>query len=316
MKAETLTSPANIRRPASTGPNPAGLNLRVTGIRLAGICALLVSLSSCVTPIVDPPLGPFPGAVALTLGTGADPVRSDEVGTAQTDVYKVTVPADPAATGDLLYFEAVPATPVKLRLTLYNGDGEPVLQSDSADYFGPSGAAQTATRPLTDQAIGVVPICRGPCVLEPAPLTPGQPERVYYLKVEAPADAAGVAVEGVAYGLYLYSDVFSDTGEPVNNDRNTAVSVSGDATGALETLGDEDWYRADTAATRISLASGAAALSLRAEVFFENGTVVSSVPVGTPFTLPQAPQRFLVRVYADIDRAAVAGDSTYTLTFE
>ena len=272
--------------------------------------AALLLLAGCVTTVPDPspPPGPFPNAANVALGADNAPAVSGDAGPGAADVYKLTLPADLANTNGLLYAEAVPATgaaPDALSLTLFDSTGAAVLASSSADFFGP-GTAPSAAR-IGAQAITVSPICRGPCVLARVPQTPNQ-EDVFYVRVEATQTAP--------YALYLFTGSFADTGEPANDERNTAVTVTGSETGALETLGDSDWYRSSAAATRVTLNSSAAALSPRAEIFLEDGTSVASVPAGQPFVSTLAPQRFLVRVFADARRAAVAGGSTYNLMFE
>lgn len=270
--------------------------------------AALLALAGCVTVPAQPtpPAGPFPNAADVALGSSSAPVRTGEATAAAPVVYKLTLPADLANTNRLLYAEAVGADgtpPEALTVRLYDSAGTALLTSSSPDFFT---AAETPTpaRPVAPQAVTVTPICRGPCVLTRTPETPD----VFYLEV--------TATQNVPYSLYLYTEAFADAGEPGNNDRNTAVTVTGNETGALETLGDEDFYRSSTSVTRVSLESGAAALALRAEVFLEDGTLAGSAAVGQAFSSAFAPQRFLVRVYSDARRAAVAGDSVYTLTFE
>ena len=280
----------------------------------SGLAALLL-LAGCITTLPpSPPPGPFPNAVNVALGADNAPAVSGDVGPGAADVYKLTLPADLANTNGLLYAEAVPpatgVAPDALSLTLFDSTGTAVLASGSADFFGPGGApsaARVGAARVGAQAITVAPICRGPCVLARVPPTPNQ-EDVYYVRVEG--------AQAASYALFLFTSTFADTGEPVNDARNTAVTVTGSETGALETLGDEDFYRSSAAATRVTLRSSATALSLRAEIYGENGTLIQAVPVGTPFVSTFAPERFLVRVFSDARRAAVAGGSTYTLTFE
>lgn len=275
----------------------------------------LLLLGGCVTAIVEPnpPPGPFPNASDVSLGSSATPILNDEATATTPDVYKFTLPAELADTNALLYAEVVGAVgtaPDALSVTLYDSAGEALLTSSSPDFFESAELptpARTVTSTVTPQAIRVAPVCRGPCVLERLPQTPGQ-EDVVYLEVEA--------TQNVPYALYLYTDVFADTGETANDNRNTAVVVTGSETGALETLGDSDFYRSSTAATQVRLESSAAALSLRAEIFLEDGTPAGFAAVGQPYSSTLAPNRFLVRVYADTPRAAVAGRSTYALTFE
>ena len=279
----------------------------------SGLATLLL-LAGCVTTLPpSPPPGPFPSAAAVSLGADNTPAVSGDAGPGAADIYRLTLPADLVNTDRLLYAEAVPAAGAAtdaLSLTLFDSAGAAVLSSSSADFFGPGGAPSTAragAARVGAQAIRVAPICRGPCVLARVPQTPNQ-EDVFYVRVEGTQTAP--------YALYLFTGPFADTGEPINDARNTAVTVTGSETGALETLGDEDFYRSSAAATRVTLSSSASALSPRAEIFLEDGTSVGLVPVNQPFVSTLAPQRFLVRVFADARRAAVAGDSTYTLTFK
>lgn len=277
--------------------------------------AALLLLAGCVTTVPDPspPPGPFPNAAGAALGADNAPAVSGDAGPGAADVYKLTLPADLANTNGLLYAEAVPGTgaaPDALSLTLFDSTGTAVLASSSADFFGPGpapSAARIGAARVGAQAITVTRVCNGPCVLARVPQTPNQ-EDVFYVRVEA--------TQSAPYALYLFTGSFADTGEPANDERNTAVTVTGSETGALETLNDSDWYRSSAAATRVTLNSSAAALSPRAEIFLEDGTSVASVPAGQPFVSTLAPQRFLVRVFADTPRAAVAGVSTYNLMFE
>jgi hypothetical protein len=145
---------------------------------------------------------------------------------------------------------------------------------------------------------------------------PTDDDSTIYVRVAATGDLA-------AYSLYVYGTDFVDTGEP-NNTADTAVDVPvvlgiGSDSGAIEVMGDTDWYRPEGPVGTVSLTLGANVpdqLDLIATVHAADGSseVLATLDRDNPgFSGP--PERYYVRISEDSDRAAVAARSNYTVTF-
>ncbi len=252
---------------------------------------LLLSLVLAACSIVVGPLDPFPNATAVS---SADPTTAAVAGTLsnnETIVYKVDVSA--TRSKDLLYAEA----DQDLDLTVYRADGSVYASSNSADGFSSGLAGLGATvQGMQAQAIGVDVFCRGSCVI-----------------AKATTDSVFVKVTNRAaspknFKLFVFGDTYADTNEPANDSAATAPLVNNSDSGAIETLGDVDYYEM-TANGTVRFDTKTTALDIRAYV--EDTTFV--LRDGETY---EALAGDIVRVEVNgKSQAAASAVSSYTLSY-
>lgn len=234
------------------------------------------SSASAQVEILLPVVVPDGRPVTITLGAG------------QSAWFDVRLPAG----ADLLYLEAAPG------LLLGAKQGGRAYVSNSAGRFG-LGSAAAAPGSLLPQAVDVNAICGGPCIL----LAPaGGPVSVGVTNSSGqPLRAQFVA----------YPDSFSDEAEP--NDRaSAATTLAGSTSGAIELVGDRDYYRAASAG-RVTFEYPATSIALRATLYSASGVRRGTLGNGAPAVVAAGD---LVVVEAVGDFAAPAGRSLYFLTLE
>lgn len=223
--------------------------------------------------------GTSPGAVAArpTIGAG----RSAQ--------YEVVVPA--AAGKGLLYLETTSG------LVLQAAQGDDVYYSATPDRFTRgSPGADAALRP---QAIVSNVLCQGPCILLPA--TGGS----VMVSIANPTSAT------VRANLVAYVDRFSDANEP-NDGAGTATPLLAHDSGAIELIGDRDYYRVSRAG-RLLFENPPTTIALRATVYDAAGSQVATLRDGGTV---QVSDGFHVVVEAEGENAAPSGRSFYFLTLD
>lgn len=188
-----------------------------------------------------------------------------------------------------------------LRLAVHDENRLPYASSTSPAFFAAGlDAFSTALAPegLGAQGIGVARACRGACVIREAVAGTS------YVRITNPTTTSQ------AFELYAYVGGFDDSGEDANDARATAIGLEGSDQGAIETLGDQDYYRVSQAGT-LSFSSGSA-LELRAEVSQSDGKVLVTLRPGESYE--RAFPGDIVRVYeSGDDRAGAASASRYVL---
>jgi hypothetical protein len=236
---------------------------------------------------------PFPGAEQVSAGTDPNSAAdSDSVAGNGSKVYDVTVSGG-AASSDLLYLELDTES---ASLVVYNSAGTAIASSADASGFIAGGSASV----LGTAGIDVAVICRGSCVI-----------------LEASAGSYFVEVNNQTGGtlnfdLYAFGDPFQDDNEPSNDLPATAPTLGTGDEGAIETLGDEDWFIVNTGGlVRFESTSD---LDLRATVSKANGDPIASLSPGQATTVLATDR---VRVYEiGGDAAGPAGESGYSLAIE
>lgn len=181
---------------------------------------------------------PPPEATELTVGTETGAVHEFTLRSGGTEYFTVPTAGLDGEFDHLMVIEVRPATP-GIRLDLTDGTGGAVIATSSGpdSFASPSGAQPASTLTsggLEPEAIraGVSP-CEGPCVvLRPT----GAPEQFEV------TNASGVAEE---LSIFVYPSLFVDTFEPRNDDSVTPslYNIGETGEGALETLGDVDWWQ-------------------------------------------------------------------------
>lgn len=238
-------------------------------LRLCGsiVVAILV-LSACQITVT--PTDPFPNAESRQAVTDPfEAVASASLTPGARDEYEIMVPADQRSSTRLLYLE-LDAT---LDLRVYSRTGSLVASSMTAEYFG---TKELGLSPLSggiaSAGIRVPVTCRGSCVLLPA-----NTDRVF-LSITNETNSTA------SYNLYAFTDITEDTTETQNNNPDTAPVITTATSsadfekGAIETLGDVDYYYVDVNTSQSFLMSTQSLLPLRARIHATDGQVYELTP--------------------------------------
>jgi hypothetical protein len=269
---------------------------------LLSLAALAVVLSACQITGV----GPFPGAV-LREATQSDPsgqtvLYEGSLRDTESFVIAVRVPSNlttvdgrPAA----LYVEATG----EVEMLVHDWNGTPLAESASKWIFTPPPRRSSALGAhLSTQAVAITYNCVGPCAILPAQA------QTYYVRLR---NTTGSTIN---YEFYAYTRQFDDLNEPGNNTRDGRVDFNTTESGAIETLGDEDWFRVQRSGTlSLTLQSGTL-LFIRADLYRAGET--------TPYTtLADGQSRSVVagdiiRVYEEDGSAGPSNSSMYNLRIQ
>lgn len=272
---------------------------------LAAVAVLAVVLAGCQITITPDPTPTFPPSLSgsfdaevfvPTLGDAPEVQASSSLQAQQTRYYRVDVPT----ARDLLFAEVDGSD---LRVTLYTSSGTVRAASESSRYFGPD-AASIASAAVGTASLSTTFFCIGPCAA-----------------IEPTASSYVIGVRNLAnsprtFDLFAYTMDATDENEP--NDgagAPTSFGAADEPIGAIEALGDEDWY-VYTGVSNQTLRFTVWNLDLDLVLEFPNDdpvTVVEGTLDGT--TTPLFPGD-VFRVYS---RAGLAGPSTesrYQITLE
>lgn len=214
-------------------------------------------------------------------------------------LWDVIVPA--GVSGDVLYLEVQNAESIQVRRganIYYSTDASTFRRlTGSASALAGTDAARVSPG-LGAQAIAVGRVCQGPCVLLPnaggATLT-----------VHNPGSAARQVT------IRLSAEAFNDLNEP--NDQQTAATLlaAGTDGGAIELVGDVDWFEVTQDGTLTFDTSPA--LDLRAIVYDQAGARLNNLSPGVPM---QVEAGYRVDVRARAPEAGPSGASAYYLTLD
>lgn len=271
------------------------MNLLRPSLRWVSLLGLAMLLAACtVTFVFDPPITATVTAQVTTSPTAR--LANEVLGGGATAYYRVEVPT----ARDLLYVEVVGAN---LRISLYTASGSTVGVSDSPTYFASSlatlamsGAVGATSDDVEALAIDVAYACLGPCVAtRPSAAT-------YYVKVENRSSTSQ------PFDLFAYTFDHNDTFEP-NDSSSSAVIVAGesDLIGAIETVGDQDWFHYTGASAR-TLEFSASTASLDLALIVDGGPTLVAGDTGVVYP----GERF--RVVSAAQRAGPSGTSGYVIS--
>ena len=272
---------------------------RVYGIVGMAVIATLV-LAACEVRVSVSPR--FPDAVRVSaVTTRDDPVSQGELRAGESIVYRVRVDSSVAAAGDLLYTEVDTGT--SLSMVQYRSDGTPFASSRRPEFFASGLAALDAADVLAPQEVITTRVCRGACVIRDAGTG------TVFVELENQTGSR------VSYSLFAFVEDFQDEHEPGNRSRGGAVPLIDFDSGALETLGDVDWFVADRDGDfRFSSDSE---VRPRAEIRTADGEPLSPPEILMPGETRQIFAGETIRVFSeDRDRAAAAGHSFYVVEIE
>lgn len=255
------------------------------------------STSGYAVTIGDVATSPIDGTYTAQDTTSPSELVSTSVAAFATRTFRVNVPT----ARDLLYAEAVGTG---LRVRLLTTGGSTLAVSDTPDYFtvGLSRSAAAAAPSLAPAAIDVQFSCLGPCAAV-------RPSAGAYL-VEVQNLTSGAK----SFDFYAYTfdaNDLNDRGAASNDSVSTATVIpgTGSQSGAIEWLGDEDWFSYTGAADRV-LAFSVLDTALGLRLSFEDGTTVEGTLGGLTTNL-YPNDRF--RVYSGSNRAGPSATSGYFL---
>jgi hypothetical protein len=273
----------------------------------ASLAALL--LAACQVTVQPIPFEPdLAGTVSAQDTTNPSPRAFNvAVQPGATLYFRVDVPT----ARDLLYGEAVGAT--GLRVRWLNANGTTLAVSESPAYFAGDVQALEVTADasaLDPSTIAVQFNCDGPCVaIAPTAST-------YYLSVHNRANSPR------SFDLYAYTfaaNDLNDRGANSNQTASSAVTFSGPTTlsGAIELVGDRDWFAYTGNVTRV-LEFSPLDLSLDLRLRFEPragfpDTELTGAP-GDRTTNLVPGDRF--QVYSASGRAGPSGTSGYFIEIQ
>jgi hypothetical protein len=270
--------------------------------RLAAISTFALLLTACQVTVgppttFDPPIA---ATVEAEDTTGPEALRSGvTLQPGATLFYRVDVPSP----RDLLYGEAV-GTGLLVRWRTMGGSTLAV--SESPTYFAGSVndlavAAAEAHAGVDTSALAAQYVCLGPC----AAIAPTASS--YLLSVQNTTNSTQ------AFDLFAYTfdaNDQNDRGAADNQTRANATPISaGTEVGAIELVGDRDWFRYTGSAGQIlqfDVFDPALGLRLR----FEDGTTLTGA-TGSRTTTLQVGDHF--QVFSAAGRAGPSGTSGYTI---
>jgi hypothetical protein len=206
------------------------------------------------TATIDPPTAPPAPIVTANIAVGG------------TNYFTVTVPADVAASGKAFYIDAFPtAADVPLRLTVFSADRKAYASSISKNFFALGETALPAAQGLAPATITPgANICLGSCVIQSAKAD------TFYVRITNPQSTA------IQYQLFAFVSGFGDANEDANNAVATATSLTTTEVGAIEELGDVDYYRVSTAGRTLRFNATVTDLGLQA-IVTRSGTILATL---------------------------------------
>jgi len=266
---------------------------RFAALPLLGL--LLAGCNLTITP--NPPItitGDLVAEVYDPLGNQSPAVQeSGQIGANETLYFELSVPS----ARDLLFAEVEGSD---LRVRLLTEGGSTLAVSNSSRYFASSTAGLSALAEVGLENISTNFFCVGPCAAV-------RPQTNAYLV--ALRNLAGTSR---SYELSAFTMDATDLNEP-NGSPASAVGfgAADPVRGAIEWLGDEDWFRYDGASVRqlsLQVFDLAPGVSLQ---FQSDGVVVRGTLAGATVELRPGD---VFRVYSQDGRAGPSASSRYTIT--
>jgi hypothetical protein len=223
----------------------------------ASLIASLILLAGCT--IVVEPFDPVTRPVSASADP-LSPVQTVTLGSSEEVWYEVSVSSNLVSSSDVIYFEAEPQgfadTSGVLSLRLYASSGTVLASSVSPAGFGAGTTTLTsASASEFSPAIVNAVNCRGPCIILPSA------SGTFLIRVR------NISGSTITVNFFAFGDQFADGNEPFNDSEQGAVGlvVNDEDTGAIETLGDVDWYVVNERGTFLFTSLSSA--ELRAEVW-------------------------------------------------
>lgn len=211
----------------------------------------------------QPPDDTIDVSVTAANNDPTQPVKSVSLGNGDEQVFAVTVSQDVAGFG-LLYVELDREVDLEVMTGAY---GTVNYSSSSLAYFGSGseGLGTAAAAGLGPQAVTLSVTCRGSCVI--LELAAGG---TFYVRVTNPGPSTNVS-------LYVYGDDYGDEYEPENDTLQGAPTFQFFDSGAIETVGDVDYWYFE-APTTVTFDTNDLAIPLEAWILDAAGNLVGDGP--------------------------------------
>ena len=253
------------------------------------------SFSGSIDIMVDA----FLGAERLTAGTDRDTtILSGSLPANSFKLLIIDVPSEVADVGEALYIELDQS----LELSVFDSDRGLYASSSSAAFFATGDEGLNSTGLATLDLPFVIGGCRGSCVIQDATATS------HFVKIENTTNV------NVTYSLYAFVENYQEAGENENDSVSGAISLGSGVSeaGAIESLGDIDYYEAASSGTLTLLDTSWS--EVRVDITGSDGTAETLQP-GESFGRLRTDD--LIKVYeVSGDRAAAAKESKYTILID
>ncbi len=241
-------------------------------------------------------LDPLPADETVSIsgeGSADTAITSTTLASGASRVFQIDVPN---ATAQALIIELDKA----LELSVFDATKTLYASSVSQDSFA-RGAAALSTTALETSAISTNVFCRGSCVYQDA---------AGKTRVFAKVENKGTSTVNVS--LFAYAENYRDLGEPNNNSISTATGLSTADAGALESLGDVDFYVVTGSGGLFSFVAANNEVSPQAQIF--NGEVLFAT-ITSGQTQEVSPGN-VIKIFSSTDLAAASDVSRYSLQIE
>ncbi|MBX3143069.1 MAG: hypothetical protein KF813_04885 [Trueperaceae bacterium] len=277
--------------------------MKLRNLALVGAALALSLLVSCVI-IVEPNPWPPSGAVNVSTGSDGEAQAPRTLANNEHVYYRLS---NTGGSSGVVYVELNNGSTDFDLEVLSSGSGTVRYSSSSRFVFGSGASALglSAAGELDQQAIVTSVTCRGACVIIPA----GEFGSTMYAKVTNRSGSSQ------SVGVYFFKDVYKDSGEPANDSTSAPFLNLGDDFGAIETVGDVDYFNVlhDGNVTFNYINASGNNLAIRAEIRDALQNLVGTISPGQSFVL-EAGDRIMVRADGSTF-AGVSSSSGYRLSY-
>jgi hypothetical protein len=240
---------------------------------------------------------PFLNAISAPNGP-TEALRSGTLQAGDSTDFAIVVTSDIADDANALFFEAAETAGTGLALTTYSPDLSVYASSSAAGLFTAGALSTSDASLLTPQALPTVLYeCFGPCVIRDSQAA------TFYVRLTNTSGA------NLTYSLFAYVKNYDDSGENANDQQASAPDLTDSDRGAIESLGDVDYYDVQGTGT-LTFTSGGEVDTV-AILRNAQGTELARLTNGQTSAV-QVGQRLEVRS-ASGNRAAPGGSSAYGL---
>ncbi|UCH26205.1 MAG: hypothetical protein JSV66_00735 [Trueperaceae bacterium] len=215
-------------------------------------------LAACNIVFIFDPLVEATVSPEVLDGAGPTQATSSIVLPRESIWFRVDISSTVTSSGEAIYYELdALGDAIKdgsgggLEIQLYNSGGTVLANSRSAAYFE-SGSSSLVAGALSGQGISINWFCLGACIIEDTAT------QTRFVRVRNTTDAT------VDFDLFVYVRDYVDTGEPENDQLATAIPLSISDAGAVESLGDVDYY--EVGSNGVLLFSSDTSIDLQAQI--------------------------------------------------
>lgn len=274
-------------------------------LTLCAVTVVAVVLAACNVTITPP--GPPANTIDVTanMNPSASVAGPVAISPGQSQVFRVAPGA--AVNADLVYVELdrdieLEVLPTSYQSVIFSANDRSRF---ARERFGIQSVDAATEQGLESQAVLTNITCRGSCVIQRGSSVSGE----FFVRVRNDSGTTSNV------SLFAYGDSFGDGTEPANNSTATAPVLGAFDSGAIETVGDVDfWLTSATGNVNFRTATNGPAL--QAFIVDASGNVVAG---GGPFTHGQNIPVFagdFIRVWTTDSRfAASSARSRYDLEY-